>query len=143
MENKIIFYEVNKKIDKLKQKFLLRVDWEDVDVDFTNIHNKTWQNADHLVKGGKIKAIDELTLNMPSNSAIFYAPKGGIMNLHSHPQLEFCICLSGKIKFTINKDEVFILEPIKSVYIKPNDLHSVEFIEESQVIVSWFPKIEY
>jgi len=143
MENKNIFDEVNEKIGRIKQNFSIKMDWERSDDDkVIKVHTDSWQDANDLAKGGKLKAIEEVIPNTPSNSVIFYAPKGAVIDAHSHPQLEFCICLSGKLKFVATDDEYYILEPIESIYVKPNDIHLVEFMEDSQIIVTWFPKLD-
>jgi quercetin dioxygenase-like cupin family protein len=143
MENKYIFDEVNEKIGRIKQKFSVKMDWVENNEELIEVSTDSWQNVDNIAEGGKLMAIEEVIPNTPSNSVIFYAPKGAIINTHSHPQLEFCICLSGKLKFITNKNELYILEPIESIYVKPNDIHFVEFIEDSQIIVTWFPKMGF
>lgn len=146
MKDKKVFDEVNEKIDRIQQKFSIKMDWVDSKDhepnEIVQVFTQKWQNADHIVEGGKFKAIDEITDDTPSNSIVFYAPKGAIIDRHSHPQMEFCICLSGKIRFITTDNEHYILEPIESIYVKPNDIHSVEFLEDSQIIVTWFPKLD-
>ena len=56
--------------------------------------------------------------------------------------MEFCICLSGKLQFVLTNNEHYILEPIESIYVLPHDVHEVNFIEDSQIIVIWNPKLE-
>jgi quercetin dioxygenase-like cupin family protein len=147
MKDKAIFDEVNEKINRIKQKFTVKMDWgEDSrqnDGEIINVYTDSWQDADNVADGAKIKAIEEIIPNTPSNSVIFYAPKGAVIDSHSHPQMEFCICLSGKVRFITIENEHYLLEPIESIYVKPDELHSVEFLEESQIIVSWFPKLEF
>lgn len=146
MKDKEIFDEVNKKIDRLQQKFSVKMNWENIEEheegEIMQVFTEKWQNADDVAMGAKLKAIEEVTPNTPSNSVIFYAPAGAIIDKHSHPQMEFCICLSGKLRFVTTGNEHYILEPIESIYVKPNDFHLVEFIEDSQIIVTWFPKLE-
>lgn len=147
MRDKEIFDEVNKKIDRIQQKFSVKMNWEDTNKhqgeEILSVLTQEWQNADDVAEGAKLKAIEEITPNTPSNSVVFYAPAGAIIDRHSHPQMEFCICLSGKLRFITTENEHYILEPIESIYIQPNDFHLVEFIEDSQIIVTWFPKFEF
>ena len=142
MEDKAIFDEVNEKIGRLKQKFNINMNWEHSHDKIVDVYTDVWQDASNVASGAKFKAIEEVFPQNSSNSVIFYAPEGAIINSHSHPQMEFCICLSGKVRFITSENEHYILEPIESIYIKPNDLHRVEFLEESQIIVTWFPKME-
>lgn len=148
MKDRAIFDEVNEKIGRLKQKFSIKIDWEDnnssendSNITIVEAYTDNWQDASQFAKGAKLKAIEEVIPNSPSSSLLFYAPKGAIIDSHSHPQMEFCICLAGKIKFITKNDEIHILEPIESIYIQPNDLHLIEFIKDSQLIVTWFPKL--
>lgn len=145
MKDKKVFDEVNEKISRIQQQFSIRMDWDSNDVHTKNeiidITTK-WQSADEFAKGAKIKAIEEITPFMPSSSVIFYAPKGAIIDSHSHPQMQFCICLSGKVKFTTINNGHQVLKPIESIYLKSNELHLIEFVEESQIIVTWFPKMD-
>ena len=145
MNDKKIFDEVNEKIGRIQQQFSIKMNWSKNEThpksEIIKVSTDSWQNADDIAKGAKFKAIEEVTSNVPSNSVVFYAPKGAIIDSHSHPQMEFCICLSGELKFITVDNEHKILKPIESIYIKPNELHLVEFIEDSQIIVTWFPKL--
>ena len=135
--------EVNKKIAKLQEKYAFQMDWEKThESEIIEVDCEKWNNADTVALGGKFKAIENITSNVPSNSIVFYAPKGSKIDPHSHPQMEFCICLSGKLKFILTNNEHYILEPIESIYVQPNDIHEIQFIEDSQIIVTWNPKLE-
>ena len=146
MEDKKIFDEVNEKIIRIQQQFSIRMNWDRNDAntknEFIEVSTENWSDGGEYAKGVKIKAIEQLTSDMPSDSVIFYAPKGAIIESHSHPQMQFCICLSGKVKFTTINNGHNVLKPIESVYLKPHELHLVEFLEESQLIVCWFPKFK-
>lgn len=145
MKDKKVFDEVNEKIGRIQQQFSIKMDWNDNKThpkgEIVTVSTDSWQNADHIAEGAKFKAIEEITSTVPSNSVVLYAPKGAIIDLHSHPQMEFCICLSGELKIMTIENDYKTLKPIESIYIKPNELHLVEFIEESQIIVTWFPKL--
>jgi len=135
--------EVNKKIANLQEKYSVKMNWEkDSKSEIIEIDTDRWGNADTVAKGGKFKSIENITKNVPSNSIVFYAPKGSKIDAHSHPQMEFCICLSGKLEFILTNNEHYMLEPIESIYVQPNDLHEIKFIEDSQIIVTWNPKLE-
>lgn len=135
--------EVNKKIADLQEKYLFQMNWEKNNKsEIIQIDSDKWSNGDAVAEGGKFKAIENITHNVPSNSIVFYAPKGSKIDPHSHPQMEFCICLSGKLMFILSNNEHYILEPIESIYVQPNDIHEIQFLEDSQIIVIWNPKLE-
>lgn len=135
--------EVNKKIAKIQEDYNFQMDWEGKKKsEVIQIDTHKWSDADNVAIGGKFKAIENITKNIPSNSIVFYAPKDAKIDAHSHPQMEFCICLSGKLQFVLTNNEHYILEPIESIYVQPHDVHEVQFLEDSQIIVIWNPKLE-
>ena len=135
--------EVNKKIANIQEKYKVQMDWEDnKKSEIIHIDSNNWNDADEVAEGGKFKAIENITQNVPTNSIVFYAPKGAKIDAHSHPQMEFCICLSGKLIFVLSKNEHYVLEPIESIYVQPYDVHEIKFLEDSQIIVTWSPKLE-
>ena len=135
--------EVNKKIANLQEKYSVKMNWQKNNKsEIIQIDTEKWSDADSVAEGGKFKAIENIANSVPSNSIVFYAPKGSKIDPHSHPQMEFCICLSGKLMFTLTNNEQYILEPIESIYVQPDDIHEIQFIEDSQIIVTWNPKLE-
>lgn len=135
--------EVNKKIAKIQEQYSFQMNWkENSKSEIIQIDCDKWNDADAVAEGGKFKAIQNITNNVPTNSIVFYAPKGSKIDPHSHPQMEFCICLSGKLQFVLTNNEHYMLEPIESIYVQPNDIHEIIFIEDSQIIVTWNPKLE-
>ncbi len=139
----IVICEVNKKIANIQEKYSVQTMWYgDKTPKIINIDSDILSNANEIAKGAKFRAIENIINNVPSNSIIFYAPKGAKIKLHSHPQTKFCICLSGKIMFILLNNEYSLLEPIESIYILPNDVHEIEFLEDSQMIITWHPKLE-
>ena len=139
----ITFCEVNQKIAKIQENYLFQMNWErDNKSEIIDIDTNRWSDADEIAEGGKYRAIENITNNVPSNSIVFYAPAGSKIDKHSHQQMEFCICLSGKLKFVLMNNEHYLLEPIESIYVQPNEIHEVQFIEDSQIIVTWNPKLK-
>lgn len=140
--NRTVFDEVNKKIGNLQQKFSIEMNWKNKKSEIFEFHTDNWQSANTIANGAKVKAIEDINDTTNSSSIIYHAPKDSIIDSHSHPQIELCICLSGKLTLLTEDGNEYLLEPIKSVYISPNKFHSIKFNEESQILLTWFPKVK-
>lgn len=137
------FSEVKKRIRKMQQDYAVAMNYADKGDEILFIDSTKWQDASDVADGAKFIAVDQYYQKADSNSLVFVAPKGSVIEKHNHSQVEFCICLTGKLKFIINDNEHVILDPIESIYIKAYDYHEVEFLEDTQIIVTWFPKLEF
>lgn len=135
--NKNIFEEVNKKIGNLQKSYSSENYHENSYINLKDLPSKEWESVNDIGVGVKMKKIENISKNNKYGSVILYAPKNTIIGSHSHPQIEICVCLSGNVKITTKNNDKYYLNPIESAFIRPNELHTIEFIEESQIMVSW------
>ena len=72
MKDKAIFDEVNEKINRIKQKFTIRMDWDVKESqdsgEVVDVYTDTWQEANNVANGAKIKAIEEIIPLISNNT---------------------------------------------------------------------------
>lgn len=89
--------------------------------------------------GKESKAVVGLACFGESLSAITCDfPKGFTWVPHSHPHEQLCICMKGKLEYTIN-GETCVMEPGDTAYLPPNALHVAVAVEDCQIIDIFTP----
>lgn len=85
----------------------------------------------------EIRGVDD---NNESTSIVVTAEKGSVIEPHYHNESETILCTKGKFIVTIGKNEV-MLDKGMTFNIPKNEIHMVNFIKDSELIVNLIPKL--
>lgn len=65
-------------------------------------------------------------------------PAGFTWEPHSHPHEQLCICISGKLEYTID-GKTCLMEAGDTAYLPPNALHVATCIEDCRIVDIFHP----
>jgi quercetin dioxygenase-like cupin family protein len=89
------------------------------------------------IEGDRIIRI-KIPAKADATGCMYYAPKGGVFPLHSHPSVESAIVLGSCSITTYKGTKTYHYG--STFEIEAELLHSVNFLEDTLLIVTWTPR---
>jgi quercetin dioxygenase-like cupin family protein len=126
-------------IDNLSKSFKFNMEFEKENLIVDLNENGQWEKTDHIIESSMMKGVPIYDGIEGYTIVIFYGPKYGRVNTHTHDYDEVLLCLEGKFRYIKNENEHIIVNPFESVYIKKDMPHNVELLEDSKILTIWNP----
>jgi quercetin dioxygenase-like cupin family protein len=134
-----VLSEVNKKLVNFQNLLKIQLEYDDGTMgSFRLLRDEDiWVQDEAFGIGSRYKTLKQHNKTGEHNLApvLFEGKKNNIVKTHFHRESHLFICLTGKIKVTLDNNDEYYLNPTESIYINSFQPHKFEFISNSKIII--------